>query len=57
MLDTACSRHVELMDAFRLGKTATPGKCLPVLVKLHSACDQRALVSRDVPDCKFYYLA
>ena len=45
MLDTACGRHVELMDAFRLCKTATPGKCRPVLVKLHSAWDRRALVS------------
>jgi len=45
VLDTACGRHVELMDAFRLGKTATPGKCRPVLVKLHSAWDRRTLIS------------
>jgi len=45
VLDTACGRHVELMDAFRLGKTATPGKCRPVLVKLHSVWDRRALIS------------
>ena len=33
------------MDAFRLGKTATLGKCRPELVRLHLVWDQRALIS------------
>ena len=45
VLHTACGRSVELIDAFRLGKTMIPGKCRPVLVKLHSVWDRKATVS------------
>ena len=44
-LHTACGRNVEIMDAFRLGKTTTSGRCRPVFVKLHSEWDRRAIIS------------